>query len=62
MKNGQLYRINMYFSYRIICSEQMFDALTDGEGVKSIAKNRLTKSQILTQKQKAPMEETNGRN
>nr|DAH93734.1 MAG TPA: hypothetical protein [Caudoviricetes sp.] len=30
MGNGQLYWINKYFSYRIICSEQMFDTLTDG--------------------------------
>lgn len=29
-----------------------------GEGVKSITKNRLTKSPILTQKQKDPMEKT----
>lgn len=30
-----------------------------GDPLKSIAKNRLTKSKILTQKQKATMEETN---
>ena len=37
----------------------MFDILPEGEGVKTALKNRLTKSPILTQKQKDPMEETN---
>jgi hypothetical protein len=37
----------------------MFDALTDGGGgVKSISKNRLTKSPKNSQKQKAHMEKT----